>query len=130
MRLRVKGRHVELSDSVRRHAESKLRKLDRRLADLAEVELELWVEANPSIAASHVAEATVWTKGTTLRAREGSPSFEASIDEVLDKLERQVKRYREKRTRRDVGLRNGASAPPEPIPVEEIEAQLRGETSA
>jgi len=128
MRLQVKGRNVELSESVRDYAEQKLSKLERQLAAPTQVEVELSVEHNPSIAASHVAEATIWTKGPTLRAREASPSFEASIDELVHKLERQVKRYREKRSRKEAARRNGANAaPPEPTPVEELERELRSE---
>lgn len=114
MRLQVKGRNVEVSDSIRRYAEEKLGKLERQLADPTQVELELRVETNPSIADSHVAEATIWTKGPTLRARESSIAFEASIDKLVDKLERQVKRYREKRSRRETGRRANGSVPPEP----------------
>ena len=44
-----------------------------------------------------MAEATIFAKGTTLRARESSPDMKASIDQLVDKLERQVKRYRERR---------------------------------
>ena len=51
--------------------------------DATQVELELAVEKNPSIAANHVAEATVWTKGPTLRAREASPDMKASIDQLV-----------------------------------------------
>ena len=47
-----------------------------------------------------MAEATVWTKGPVLRARESTQDMYASIDQVADKLERQVKRYRERRTRK------------------------------
>ena len=43
------------------------------------------------------AEATVFTKGPTLRARESSRDMKASIDMLVDKLERQVKRYSERR---------------------------------
>jgi len=114
MRLQVKGRNVEVSDSIRRYAEEKLGKLERQLADPTQVELELRVETNPSIADSHVAEATIWTKGPTLRARESSIAFEASIDKLVDKLERQVKRYREKRSRREAGRRANGNAPIEP----------------
>ncbi|HWG55110.1 MAG TPA: ribosome-associated translation inhibitor RaiA [Gaiellaceae bacterium] len=110
MRLQVKGRNVEVSDSIRRYAEEKLGKLERQLADPTQVELELAVETNPSIAANHVAEATIWTKGPTLRARESSVAFEASIDQLVEKLERQVKRYREKRSRREAGRRAVAHA--------------------
>ena len=129
MRLRIKGRHVELSQSVREYAEAKLQKLDKQLAEPTQVELELWEEHNPSIAATHVAEATIWTKGPPRRAREASTSYEASIDELVQKLERQVKRYKEKRRRRDVALRNGQPEP-EPMPVEELERELRAESSS
>ena len=111
MRLQVKGRNVEVSDSIRRYAEEKLSKLERQLADATQVELELALETNPSIAANHIAEATIWTKGPTLRARETSSAFEASIDQLVDKLERQVKRYREKRSRRGAGRRANGAAP-------------------
>ena len=114
MRLQVKGRNVEVSDSIRRYAEEKLGRLERQLADPTQVELELAVENNPSIADDHVAEATIWTKGPTLRARERSTAFEASIDQLVEKLERQVKRYREKRSRREAGRRANGAAPTEP----------------
>src|SRR3990170_4304050 len=107
MRLQVKGRNVEVSDSIRRYAEDKLGKLERQLADPTQVELELAIEHNPSIAANHVAEATIWTKGPTLRAREAATSYEASIDQLVDKLERQGKRYRAKRSRRETGRGGG-----------------------
>ena len=97
MRLQVKGRNLEISEQIRTYAEEKLGKLDRLVSDPTRVELELAVEKNPSIADNHVAEATVWTKGPVLRARETSGDMKASIDQLVDKLERQVKRYREKR---------------------------------
>ena len=99
MRLQVKGKNHEVSDTIRRYAEEKMRKLDRQLHALAEVELELRVEKNPSIADNQVAEVTVWTKGPTLRVKEASTDMKASIDQLADKLERQVTRYRSKRRR-------------------------------
>ncbi len=125
MRLQVKGRNVEVSDSIRRYAEEKLGKLERQLADPTQVELELSVEHNPSIAASHIAEATIWTKGPTLRARESSSAFEASIDQLVEKLERQVKRYREKRSRREAGRRANGNVPAEPqFTAEQLEQMV------
>lgn len=102
MQLQVKGRNIEVSDSIRSYAEAKLGKLSRHLNDPTRVELELTVERNPSIAESHVAEATVWTKGPVLRARESSADMKASIDQLAEKLTRQVQRYRDKRRRRGV----------------------------
>jgi putative sigma-54 modulation protein len=93
MQFQVKGRNLEVSDAIRSYAEQKLAKLERHLND-PRVELELAVERNPSIAANHVAEATIWTRGPVLRAREASSDMRASIDQLVEKLERQVKRYR------------------------------------
>src|SRR5437762_12008213 len=113
MQFQVKGRNLEVSDAIRSYAEAKLGKLDRQLND-PRIELELAVERNPSIAANHVAEATIWTKGPVLRAREASSDMRASIDQLVDKLERQVQRYRQKRRRRsarDNGTTRGARPP-------------------
>jgi putative sigma-54 modulation protein len=98
MRLQVKGKNVDVTPSIREYAERKLAKLGKRLADQTQVEVELSEHRNPSIAASQVAEATVFTKGPTLRAREETPHMKASIDQLVDKLDRQLKRYRERRT--------------------------------
>jgi len=98
----VKGKNLEVSETLYRYAEEKLGKLERHLNDATRLELELMVERNPSIAQRQVAEATVWTKGPILRARESSDDMKASIDLLADKLERQVKRYREKRQRKQV----------------------------
>ena len=97
MRLQVKGKNVEVTPSLQAYAERKLAKLEKQLADQTQVEVELSEQRNPSIAASHVAEGTIYTKGPTLRAREASPDMKASIDQLVDKLERQVKKYRERR---------------------------------
>ena len=100
MRLQVKGKNVEVTEAIRTYAETKLARLDKKLAAPTRVEVELAVEKNPSIADNHVAEGTIWTKGPVLRAREASTDMRASIDLLTDKLERQVVRYREKRRRR------------------------------
>jgi putative sigma-54 modulation protein len=126
MRLQVKGRNVEVTSSIRRYAEEKLGRLERQLADPTQVELELAIEHNPSIADDHVAEATIWTKGPTLRARERSTAFEASIDQLVDKLERQVQRYRAKRSRRETARRaNGSPGLDEPqFSAEQLEQMI------
>jgi putative sigma-54 modulation protein len=101
MQLRVKGKNLEVADTIRDYGEQKFRKLERILDDGAEVELELAEERNPAIAANHVAEATVWTRRHVVRAREASPDMKASIDQLVNKLERQIKQAREKtRSRR------------------------------
>jgi ribosome hibernation promoting factor len=126
MRLQVKGRNLEVSEQLRTYAEEKLGKLDRLVSDPTRVELELAVEKNPSIADNHVAEATVWTKGPVLRAREASADMKASIDQLVSKLERQVKRYREKRrvAPRRHARDGGLAAEAAPIEIEEDDTTI------
>jgi putative sigma-54 modulation protein len=119
MRLHVKGKNVEVSDAIHDYAERKLGKLSPQLAEQTHVELELAVEKNPSIADNHIAEATIFTKGPVLRAREASSDMKASIDVLVDKLERQVKRYRQKRRHEhEWHERSNGNAPAE-VPAEE-----------
>ena len=81
------------------------------------IELELAVEKNPSVADNQVAEAIVTLKGHTLRAREASRDMKASIDELTEKLMRQV---RDERAKKDGKRRttdkhlNGDGPPSEP----------------
>lgn len=125
MRLQVKTRQGQVRDSVRRYAEEKLSKLDRRLHDLTLVDVTLSQEHNPSIADDHVAEAVVHTKGPNIVARGVGTTYEAAIDVLLDKLERQVERYRDKRTH-EARRRSQQLEPP--VGTELIE--LGGEESA
>jgi putative sigma-54 modulation protein len=99
MKLQVTGKNLDVTPPIVEYAEKKLTKLAKHLSDSSRVELELMVERNPSISQGQVAEATIWTKGPVLRARESSTDMYASIDLVADKLERQVKRYRERKRR-------------------------------
>src|ERR1700719_1990791 len=98
MELHVKGKNLQVSDAIRSYAERKLGKLDKQVRKPVRVELELAVEKNPSVAENQVAEATVWMKGHTLRAREATRDMKASIDELTEKLLRQVREEREKKT--------------------------------
>jgi putative sigma-54 modulation protein len=117
MQLRVKGKNLEVADTIRDYGEQKFRKLERILDDAAEVELELAEERNPAIAASHVAEATVWTRRHVVRAREASPDMKASIDQLVSKLERQIKQSREKSRNRRASR---VEAPPVVTPEEAV----------
>jgi putative sigma-54 modulation protein len=120
VRLQVKGKNVEVSDSLKSYAQQKLGKLDKHLNATTRLELELAVERNPSIADNQIAEATVWTKGPILRARESSSDMRASIDQLVEKLERQARRYRDKRRRgRNHGNGPGLDARRPVVPDEE-----------
>ncbi len=118
MRLNVKGKNLDVSDPIRSYAERKFAKLNKLIPELAPVELELSEERNPKIAASQVAEATVWAKGQTVRGREATTDMKASIDQLVGKLERQMKRYREKRRRRPNEDHPLAKMPAEPVEID------------
>lgn len=117
MQLKLTARHDHLSDEVRQYAETKLAKLDRRLHDLTLVEVTFSLEHNPSIADDHTVDAVVYTKGPSLVARESAATYEAAIDRLVDKLERQVERYRDKRTHERRRPQHGAPLPAD-APVE------------
>jgi putative sigma-54 modulation protein len=108
MRIEIKGRNVPVGDELRERIEKRFLKIAKQVSELAEMEVELSEERNPSIPQSQVAEATLRLKGVTLRARNASDSMIRSINEVADELTRQVKRHRDKRRRR----RQSAKAAP------------------
>ena len=115
MRIEVKGRNTEVSDELRARVERKFAKVARQVSPLAQVEVELSDERNPKIRDSQVAEATLFLKGVTLRAREGSESMNHSIGLVADELARQVKRHRDKRRNRREARAAAAQGPPPTI---------------
>lgn len=100
MRIDVKGRNLTVSDELRVYVAKRFRKIERQVSELASLELEVFEERNPRVADSQVAEATLHLKGTTLRARSGSPDIIRSINLVSEELARQVKRHRDRRRKR------------------------------
>jgi len=118
MQLEIKGKNLDVSDSIRTYTERKFAKLDKLMHDEAWVEIELAVEKNPSVADNQVAEATVGLKGQTLHAREASSDMKASIDALTHKLLRQVREARDKKDAKrrtpDKHL-NGDVPVPEPL---------------
>ena len=108
MRIDVKGRNgVVVDDDLRARIDRRFDKVAKQVSELAQLDVELREERNPSIRDAHVAEATLRLKGTTLRARESADNMAHAINLVADDLARQVKRHREKRRGRRV-------APPSP----------------
>ncbi len=113
MRIEIKGRNVAVGAELRTRAEKKFDKVARQVSTLAELEIELHEERNPSIKESQVAEATLHLKGTTLRACERSTDMGHAINLLSEDLSRQVKRHRDKRRgRRDAGRAQPGIASP------------------
>jgi putative sigma-54 modulation protein len=100
MQIDIKGRNVQVTEDIRAHAERRMSKISRQVSELARLEIEIYKENNPRVADCHVAEATLYLKGVTLRARDASPEVLHSLHLVSDELARQVKRHRDKRRHR------------------------------
>lgn len=96
MRTTLKARNLELSDRLRAQIDRKLRRLDRVAHPDAEATVELIANASRANDASHVAEVTLISNGTVVRSVSAGATPIAAIDTLLDKLERQVVRAKEK----------------------------------
>ena len=101
MRIEVRGRTVEVSDELRSAVVARFKRVGKQVSTLAQLEVELQEERNPRISDRMVAEATLYLKGVTLRARETSPDMLHSIHELAEDIRRQVKKHREKRRARE-----------------------------
>jgi len=115
MRIEVKGRNgVAIGDELRERIAKRLEKVSRQVSPLAQCDVELSEERNPSIADSQVAEITLRLKGTTLRARNAASNMGHAVNLASDELARQVKRHSEKKR----GRRVSTKAEPNPAPLQ------------
>jgi putative sigma-54 modulation protein len=104
----VNGRNIGVSDNVREYAERKMSKLDHYLPEINEVRVDIAVERTAKAADDRqVVQVTVPLKRTLLRSEERSGDIMTSIDAALDKLQRQIERYKTKQRR---GRGNGVDA--------------------
>jgi putative sigma-54 modulation protein len=117
MELMIKGKNVEVTDRLRDYVEKKIGKLDRYLPSITEAWVELSTEGARAAQDRQVCQVTVRSNGTILRAEERSDDMFTSIDTVLDKMYRQIARYKGKRKNRWRGA--GMAAEPLPLELEE-----------
>jgi putative sigma-54 modulation protein len=92
----VRGKNLEVPDRVRDYATRKLSRLERLLDDRSNAVLELTNESHRSAADAHIADVTLVIDGTTLKSKATGASYQAAIDQVVDKVERQARDYKEK----------------------------------
>jgi putative sigma-54 modulation protein len=90
------GRNLELTDRLRTQIERKLRRLDRLAHQGAEADVELITNASHAADSAQVAEVTLRNNGSVLRSSASGPSPIAALDVVVDKLERQLVRTKER----------------------------------
>jgi putative sigma-54 modulation protein len=92
----VRGKNLEVPDRVRRYAERKFARLERLLDDRSDAILELSNESHRSAADAHIADVTLVIDGKTLISHATGASYQAAIDVVVDKVERQAIDFKEK----------------------------------
>jgi putative sigma-54 modulation protein len=101
VRIEVRGRNVEVTDELREQVAQRFRRVGKQVSELATLEVELMEERNPSITDRYIAEATLFLKGTTLRAKEAEPEMIHAIHHAAEDIRRQVKKHRDKRRGRE-----------------------------
>jgi putative sigma-54 modulation protein len=96
MQFIVSGKNIHLSPALKEYAEKKLSAIKKYFDHIIEVDVTLSVDEVKDQTKSKVCEVTVWANGIVLRGKKASEDLYASIDIVADKIERQVKKYKEK----------------------------------
>ncbi|KMY66856.1 hypothetical protein AAU61_12780 [Desulfocarbo indianensis] len=91
MQIQVTFRHVEPSEAVKEYAREKVGKLEKYLDGPVEANITLSVEKH-----RHDADVNVIASGLKIHGRETTGDLFSAIDLVMDKLEKQVRRYRDK----------------------------------
>ncbi len=93
----IRSRNIELDDKIKSYTEKKIKnKIDKILDKVIKLEVKFIFEKNPRINLNNVAEVTVFTSGSVIRATDsGGDVFEA-VDKVNNKLERLIKKYKDK----------------------------------
>jgi putative sigma-54 modulation protein len=96
--VQVYGRNIEVSDRILDYARKKISKLDRFLGDIDEARVDIaYIKSARSAADRQVAQITIRGKGYILRAEERSDDVFTALDSALDKIQRQMERYKGKR---------------------------------
>lgn len=104
MQLDVTGHHIDITAALRKYVVSKLQKIERHFVLVSDAHCILTVEK-----LRHKAEATVSVNGGKIYADATEEDMYAAIDGLVDKLDRQVRKYKEKlvdHRARDTNKRN------------------------
>ena len=106
--VQIYARNIEVTDRIKNYATKKVAKLGRFLTGIEEARVDLaYVKSARSAEDRQVAQITIRGKGFILRAEERSSDIFAALDTALDRMQRQMERYKGKRQH---GRGNGKSA--------------------
>ncbi|MGC8716740.1 MAG: ribosome hibernation-promoting factor, HPF/YfiA family [bacterium] len=126
MDIRIKGRNIDVSDALENYIRKKLTKINRFSDRISEIEVMLSTQNSKTSGDSHKVEATVWINGKIIRAQESSSDMYASVDLVVDKLERRIKTFKGKLIDR---WRNTKEETSQSVSSEEEKEAFEGELS-
>lgn len=119
-KIEILARNMRLTDNTREYVEKKAAKLERYLQDIDEIRIELsHLKTARSAVDREVAQITVRGKGFILRTEERADDLHAAFDAALDKLQRQIERYKGKHYRGRGDGRSAAEVAEEEWPVDE-----------
>jgi putative sigma-54 modulation protein len=93
MQISVTGHHVDITPALRDYMETKIAKLERYFDNVTDIHCVMTVEK-----LVHKAEANVQLSGGTIHAMNSADDMYAAIDGLIDKLDRQVRKFKEKLT--------------------------------
>lgn len=97
----VKARNFELNEKIKDYSEKKIRsKIEKLLERTTKTEVKFVLEKNPRITENNRVEVTAFASGAVIRVTDTGTDIFAAIDKVSSKLERQIKKYREKLIRK------------------------------
>jgi len=106
MHIHVNGRNLEVTDAIKAYVKEKVGKVASHFDQIQGIDVVLTVIKNPSVSDSHIAEVNCKLLGDTVRVEEKAETMYASIDLVSDKLERQVRKYKERNSKSKVGAQS------------------------
>jgi len=115
MQVTVKGKNTTVPEKVRARAEHKLAKLQRFDDRILAMDVEFSVVPNPLKADPHRVEVTLTTKAGLVRAHANATDPAAAVDQVVDRLERQVKKLKGRRVDRTQHAEGVKAIPPLPV---------------
>jgi putative sigma-54 modulation protein len=100
MELQIKAHNIRLSDDLREYIDKRVSKLDRVNERIIEAKFELRQEKSHNPTQRFIAQFTIATPRSILRAEEKNTDPNAAIDIVTDKMARQIKRFHERKIHR------------------------------
>jgi len=96
VRITIDGKNIEVTDAIRSYIEKKLGRLIKYMDRIMEIHVVMHVDKTKAKETQHVVDVTVWSGGKVARATETAVDLYAAIDLVYEKLEKQLKKMREK----------------------------------